>query len=187
MGHRGFAAHSQALPLLDEKRGYIRSERTTFSKIYPILPESRNRSLPAILCKDHIQFAIQLTYIWEDPKDRFWSPTLHLFDGKIVAIGTHSSPDSPPPGTDDKGCKHTGMLPHCERVDSGRDYLKLGDRHSQRHNPPRLSCDLPGQNQVSTISPQHYPPSALTPNALALAYCIALRHHLTWMAAISCC
>ncbi|MEQ2215445.1 hypothetical protein XENOCAPTIV_001153, partial [Xenoophorus captivus] len=44
-----------------------------------------------------------ISYIWEDPKDRFWLPTLHLLDGRVVAVGTHSSPDSAPPGTDVKG------------------------------------------------------------------------------------
>ncbi|MEQ2241856.1 hypothetical protein ILYODFUR_029707 [Ilyodon furcidens] len=46
-----------------------------------------------------------ISYIWEDPKDRFWLPTLHLLDGRVVAVGTHSSPDLPPPGTDVKGCQ----------------------------------------------------------------------------------
>ncbi|MEQ2193168.1 hypothetical protein XENOCAPTIV_025218 [Xenoophorus captivus] len=46
-----------------------------------------------------------ISYIWEDPKDSFWLPTLHLLDGRIVAIGTHSSPDSPPSATDVKGCQ----------------------------------------------------------------------------------
>ncbi|MEQ2199049.1 hypothetical protein XENOCAPTIV_023670 [Xenoophorus captivus] len=46
-----------------------------------------------------------ISYIWEDPKDGFWLPTLHLLDGRVVAVGTHSSPDSPPPGTDVKGCQ----------------------------------------------------------------------------------
>ncbi|MEQ2219604.1 hypothetical protein XENOCAPTIV_020696 [Xenoophorus captivus] len=46
-----------------------------------------------------------ISYIWEDPKDGFWLPTLHLLDGRVVAIGTHSSPDSPPQGTDVKGCQ----------------------------------------------------------------------------------
>ncbi|MEQ2210394.1 hypothetical protein XENOCAPTIV_012798 [Xenoophorus captivus] len=46
-----------------------------------------------------------ISYIWEDPKDRFWLPTLHLLDGRVVAVGTHSSPDSPPPGTNVKGCQ----------------------------------------------------------------------------------
>ncbi|KAK5621041.1 hypothetical protein CRENBAI_015132, partial [Crenichthys baileyi] len=46
-----------------------------------------------------------ISYIWEDPKDRFWLPTLHLLDGRVVAVGTHSSPDSPPQGTDVKGCQ----------------------------------------------------------------------------------
>ncbi|MEQ2213444.1 hypothetical protein XENOCAPTIV_015130, partial [Xenoophorus captivus] len=46
-----------------------------------------------------------ISYIWEDPKDRFWLPTLHLLDGRVVAIGAHSSPDSPPQGTDVKGCQ----------------------------------------------------------------------------------
>ncbi|KAK5612421.1 hypothetical protein CRENBAI_020611 [Crenichthys baileyi] len=46
-----------------------------------------------------------ICYILEDPKDRFWLHTLHLLNRRIVGIGTHSSPDSPPPGTDDKGCQ----------------------------------------------------------------------------------
>ncbi|MEQ2304544.1 hypothetical protein AMECASPLE_028176 [Ameca splendens] len=46
-----------------------------------------------------------ISYIWEDPKDRLWLPTLHLLDGRIVSVGTPSSPDSPPPDTDDKGCQ----------------------------------------------------------------------------------
>ncbi|MEQ2213498.1 hypothetical protein XENOCAPTIV_015993 [Xenoophorus captivus] len=46
-----------------------------------------------------------ISYIWEDPKDLFWLPTLHLLDGRVVAVGTHSSPDLPPPGTDVKGCQ----------------------------------------------------------------------------------
>ncbi|MEQ2209556.1 hypothetical protein XENOCAPTIV_000841, partial [Xenoophorus captivus] len=32
-------------------------------------------------------------------------PTRHLLDGRIVALGTHSSLDSPPPHTDDKECQ----------------------------------------------------------------------------------
>ncbi|MEQ2204798.1 hypothetical protein XENOCAPTIV_018662 [Xenoophorus captivus] len=46
-----------------------------------------------------------ISYVWEDPKDRFLLPTLHLLDGMVVAVGTHSSPDSPTPGTDIKGCQ----------------------------------------------------------------------------------
>ncbi|KAK5621354.1 hypothetical protein CRENBAI_009300 [Crenichthys baileyi] len=46
-----------------------------------------------------------ISCIWEDPQDRFWLPTLHLLDGRVVAVGTHRSPDSPPPGTDVKGCQ----------------------------------------------------------------------------------
>ncbi|MEQ2193654.1 hypothetical protein XENOCAPTIV_008139 [Xenoophorus captivus] len=46
-----------------------------------------------------------ISYNWEDPKDGFWLPTLHLLDGRVVAIGAHSSPDSPPQGTDVKGCQ----------------------------------------------------------------------------------
>ncbi|KAK5600782.1 hypothetical protein CRENBAI_010268 [Crenichthys baileyi] len=46
-----------------------------------------------------------ISCIWEDPQDRFWLPTLHLLDGRVVAVGTHSSPDSAPPGTDIKGCQ----------------------------------------------------------------------------------
>ncbi|MEQ2201252.1 hypothetical protein XENOCAPTIV_009743 [Xenoophorus captivus] len=50
-------------------------------------------------------YLLIISYIWEDPKDRFWLPTLHLLNGRVVAVGTHSSPDSPPPGTDVKGCQ----------------------------------------------------------------------------------
>ncbi|MEQ2196568.1 hypothetical protein XENOCAPTIV_003803 [Xenoophorus captivus] len=46
-----------------------------------------------------------ISYIWGDPKDRFWSPTLHLLNGRIVAVGTHNYLDLPPSGTDDKGCQ----------------------------------------------------------------------------------
>ncbi|MEQ2202214.1 hypothetical protein XENOCAPTIV_027755, partial [Xenoophorus captivus] len=37
-----------------------------------------------------------ISYIWRDPTDGFWLPTLHLLDGRVVAIGAHGSPDSPP-------------------------------------------------------------------------------------------
>ncbi|MEQ2198816.1 hypothetical protein XENOCAPTIV_018909, partial [Xenoophorus captivus] len=46
-----------------------------------------------------------ISYIWEDPKDGFWLPTLHLLDGRVVAIGAHGSPDLPPQGTEVKECQ----------------------------------------------------------------------------------
>ncbi|MEQ2257583.1 hypothetical protein ILYODFUR_036220 [Ilyodon furcidens] len=46
-----------------------------------------------------------ISYIWRDPKDGFWLPTLHLLDGRVVAIGAHGSPDSPPRGTEVQGCQ----------------------------------------------------------------------------------
>ncbi|MEQ2206172.1 hypothetical protein XENOCAPTIV_024912, partial [Xenoophorus captivus] len=33
------------------------------------------------------------------------SGKIHLLDERVVAVGTHNSPDSPPPGTDVKGCQ----------------------------------------------------------------------------------
>ncbi|MEQ2213754.1 hypothetical protein XENOCAPTIV_020362 [Xenoophorus captivus] len=41
-----------------------------------------------------------ISYIWRDPTDGFWLPTLHLLDGRVVAIGAHGSPDSPPQVTE---------------------------------------------------------------------------------------
>ncbi|MEQ2209008.1 hypothetical protein XENOCAPTIV_022266 [Xenoophorus captivus] len=46
-----------------------------------------------------------ISYIWKDPKDGFWLPTLRLLDGRVVAIGAHGSSDSPPRGTEVKGCQ----------------------------------------------------------------------------------
>ncbi|MEQ2290075.1 hypothetical protein AMECASPLE_039665 [Ameca splendens] len=37
-----------------------------------------------------------ISAIWRDPTDGFWLPTLQLLDGRVVAIGTHGSPDSSP-------------------------------------------------------------------------------------------
>ncbi|MEQ2309451.1 hypothetical protein AMECASPLE_038832 [Ameca splendens] len=46
-----------------------------------------------------------ISYIWRDPKDGFRLPTLHLLDARVVAVGAHGSPDSPPRGTEVQRCR----------------------------------------------------------------------------------
>ncbi|MEQ2214021.1 hypothetical protein XENOCAPTIV_026228 [Xenoophorus captivus] len=44
-----------------------------------------------------------ISAIWRDPTDGFWLPTLQLLDGRVVAIGTHGSPDSSPRSVEVQG------------------------------------------------------------------------------------
>ncbi|MEQ2209930.1 hypothetical protein XENOCAPTIV_006103, partial [Xenoophorus captivus] len=131
-----------------------------------------------------------ISYIWEDPKDRFWLPTLHLLDRRIVAVGTLSSPDLPPPGTDDKGCQvsittpegstHTSVTTKtvtCQ-TSAGDDEEQhqavsleelishtpaIGDAIRHNTDPPQLSDGLLVEI-MSAIPPQHFsPPLSLPP------------------------
>ncbi|KAK5621628.1 hypothetical protein CRENBAI_023893 [Crenichthys baileyi] len=131
-----------------------------------------------------------ISYVWEDPKDRFWLPTLHLLDGRVVAVGTHSSPDSPPPGTDVKGCQVsittaesstqtsvTTKTVTCQTSASDDEELHqpasqeelisqtsaTGDAMRDETGPPQLSNGLLAE-VMSAIPPQHFsPPLPLPP------------------------
>ncbi|MEQ2301663.1 hypothetical protein AMECASPLE_038386 [Ameca splendens] len=137
-----------------------------------------------------------ISYTWEDPKDRFWLPTLHLLDGRVVAVGTRSSPDSPPPGTNVKGCQVSiitaeGSTQTSVATKTVTCQTSAGDDEEQHQpasldelvsqtsatvdamrdetGPPQLSDGLLAE-VLPAIPPQPFsPPFALTPNPLASA------------------
>ncbi|MEQ2160516.1 hypothetical protein GOODEAATRI_034664 [Goodea atripinnis] len=131
-----------------------------------------------------------ISYIWRDPKDGFWLPTLHLLDGRVVSIGTHGSPDSPPQGTEVQGCQVSittaessaqtsvttkSVTCQTSAVDDEEQHQPVsleelvshtsptGDSMREETGPPQLSDGLLAE-VMSMIPPQPFsPPSPLPP------------------------
>ncbi|MEQ2199986.1 hypothetical protein XENOCAPTIV_019009, partial [Xenoophorus captivus] len=145
-----------------------------------------------------------ISYIWEDPKDRFWLPTLHLLDGRVVAVGTHSSPDLPPPGTDVKGCQVSittaeGSTQTSVTTKTVTCQTSAGDDEKQHHpasldelmsqtsatgdamrdetGPPQLSDGLLTE-VMSAVAPQPFPPLCPYPQSSRLCIALLTPHHM---------
>ncbi|MEQ2215868.1 hypothetical protein XENOCAPTIV_007047, partial [Xenoophorus captivus] len=92
-----------------------------------------------------------ISYIWRDPTEGFWLPTLHLLEGRVVAIGAHGSTDSLPRVTKVQGRQVLTTTAESSTQTSVTTKTVIcqtsADDHEEQHQPASLG------ELVSQISP----------------------------------